>query len=284
MNEQKKIDHIEPYEKLLSQKLVEECMVAANRCCASFLKDKNCNGPFIGHRGFREDRGKEITKFLTQFLPEMAEKEVTDIGNYRDIMKLLAADESDLPVRSMVNRLLTRAEISTEAQPHMGMALPCYSHCTSPLRKYTDFLSHRQIKKALHDAPVDELKQEQLSELSAHIQRSRNASQAAELWLKCEFLQDKVGEEYPARISHMSSSGFTVRLDDNGIEGLVDLRKDSEKFSFDRWTATLSSATRSFQLETSIRVKLVKADSAKREILFEPIQAEASTPPEPPPT
>ncbi len=271
MNEQKKIDHIEPYQKLLSQKLVEECMVAANRCCAQFLADKGCSGPFIGHSGFRSDRKEEIKKFLTRFLPGSAETDVREVPNYRDIMNQLAADESDLPLRSMVNRLLARAEITTTAQPHMGMALPCYSHCTSPLRKYTDYLSHRQIKKALHQEATDQVSQAQLDTLAAYIQRSRDASQDAEMWLKCEYLQDQLGQEYDARITHMSSSGFTVRLEENGISGLVDLRKDPEKFSFDRWTASLTSASRSFVLEAVVRVKLVKADISKREILFEPI-------------
>ena len=91
----------------------------------------------------------------------------------------------------------------------------------------------------MHQEATDQLGKEQLDTLAAHIQRARNASQDAEMWLKCEYLQDKVGQEYEARITQMSSSGFTVRLQDNGIEGQVDLRKDSEKFSFDRWTSMI---------------------------------------------
>ncbi len=281
MTEQKTIDHIEPFEKLLSQKLVEECMIAANRCCARFLADKNCSGPFIGHAGFRGDRSDETNKFLEKYLPDFKGKDLTQLENYRDLIKALEKNEHELPLRAMVNRLLSRAEISCKAQPHMGMALPAYGHCTSPLRKFTDYLTHQQIKRALHDQPVDAVKQPQLDEVSGKIQRARDASQAAEKWLLCDFLKDKVGTEYHAQITHMSSSGFTVRLDENGIEGQVDLRKDPEKFSFDRWTASLKSPTRTFVLESAVRVKLVTADVAKREIRFEPMkEPEASSPPD----
>ncbi len=279
MNGQKRIDHIEPQEKLLSQKLVEECMVAANRCGARFLQEHNCTGPFIGHSGFRTDLRKETKKFLTRFLPEHIDTDLSVVENYRTIMRALVERSGRVPLRAMVNRLLARAEISTKAQAHMGMALPCYSHCTSPLRKYTDYLSHRQIKKALHEEPADQLNPEQLQELAAHIQRARDASASAEQWLKCDYLQDKIGTEYQAIISHMTSSGFNVRLTENGIEGPVDLRKDPEKFSFDRWTAQLSSPTRQFSLQSEIRVKLVKADLHKREILFAPVATESAQDP-----
>ena len=110
LNEQKKIDRIEPYEKLLSQKLVEECMIATNRCCARFLKEKNCSGPFVCHRGFRADRKDEVKRFLNRFLPAIADKNLDEVQTYREIMaELSQRKDHQLPLRAMVNRLLARA-------------------------------------------------------------------------------------------------------------------------------------------------------------------------------
>jgi len=100
----------------------------------------------------------------------------------------------------------------------------------------------------------------------------------AEQWLKCEYLLPHVGEEYDAVISHINSGGYSARLLDNGIEGQVDVRKDPEKFSFDRWTATLSSPSRSFQLQQSIRVVVQRVDVEKREIVLAPIAVSADEP------
>jgi exoribonuclease II len=123
LNDKKQIDHVEPSSKLLSQKVVEECMVAANRCAARFLAEKKCSGPFVSHPGFRRDRLKEAQKFLERSAPEVAELNLDDRKDYRAIMQCLSSDQQSLPLRGMVNRLLTRATLSTEPSVHMGMSL-----------------------------------------------------------------------------------------------------------------------------------------------------------------
>ncbi|MEZ5567089.1 MAG: RNB domain-containing ribonuclease [Halioglobus sp.] len=60
LNDAKQVESIERYEKLVSQKLVEECMVAANRCAANFLVQHNATGPFVAHPGFRSNRAEEL--------------------------------------------------------------------------------------------------------------------------------------------------------------------------------------------------------------------------------
>ena len=90
LNDQKQIEHIEPFEKLLSQKLVEECMIAANRCAANFLRQQGATGPFVVHPGIRPNRLDEARKFLSMHAPEVAEKDPTTVEGYRDIMRCLA--------------------------------------------------------------------------------------------------------------------------------------------------------------------------------------------------
>ena len=271
LNEQKKIERIEQGEKLLSQKLVEECMVATNRCCARFLREHGCAGPFIAHRGFRPDRKDEIKRFMSRFLPEYAEQDLSQLPVYRDVMVRMTQD-TEFPLRSMANRLLARAELLDKPANHMGMGLDCYSNCTSPLRKYVDFLAHRQIKSILRGEGTGDLPAEQLKKLSTKLATARVAMREAEIWLQCEYLNGKLGEEHEAVIVQISSSGFTAKLVDWGIEGTVDLRKDSEKFSFDRWAAQLSSATRSFRLEQRLKVRIERVDASRREIVFVPVE------------
>jgi ribonuclease R len=280
LNDQKKIERIEKCEKLLSQKLVEECMVAANRCCAQFLKERDCAGPFIGHRGFRPDRKDEIKRFMTRFMPDFVEQDLGELAVYRSAIQRMNQSD-DLPLRSMANRLLARAELLTKAAPHMGMGLECYSNCTSPLRKYVDFLVHRQIKAVLHGDASSAISNTELSGLAARLATVRQATREAEVWLQCEFLAGNVGEEFDAVVAQISSSGFTARLLDNGIEGQVDLRKDPEKFSFDRWAATLSSPSRTFQLEQPVKVRLERADATRREIQFAPVPDSSPAPDSP---
>ena len=146
LNKDKQIDHIETYDKLASQLLVEECMVAANRCAANFLAISDTTGPFVIHRGFRKDRLEEAREFLRRHKPELEDFPIETLQGYQQVLSALAESEHELPLRKMINRLLARAEFSTSPAEHMGMALHAYTNFTSPLRKYLDFLSHLQIK------------------------------------------------------------------------------------------------------------------------------------------
>lgn len=272
LNDKKQIDHIEPFSKMLSQKLVEECMVAANRCAARFLTDRKCSGPFVSHPGFRPDRLKEAKKFLDMRAPDVATLDLGNRQEYRKVMQHLSSADQTLPLRAMVNRLLTRATLSTEAAVHMGMSLDSYTNCTSPLRKYMDFLVHLQIKSALRDGPANLVDKSMLDGLSENLLRTRTAMNEAERWLACNYIEKCAQEKdvtFKGKVSHINSSGFTVRIDDTGLTGLVDLRKDPEKFSFDKWTASLTSSTRRFALEQAVEVKFLSVDESHHQVQFD---------------
>lgn len=251
-------------------------MVAANRCAARFLAQHHASGPFVSHPGFRADRFDEVRKFLAMHAPELADLDPGTLAGYRDIMRGLAAPEKALPLRLMVNRLLTRADLSCEPAVHMGMALPSYTNCTSPLRKYVDFLVHLQIKAILGGATPRRVDEQMLADLKVRLAASRTATLEAERWLASNYLRkltrDNPGMVFNASITHVTSGGFTVRLDDNGLSGFVDLRKDPEKFSYDKWTASLTSTTRRFQLSQSVQLHFRAVDEeVLYQMLFQPI-------------
>ena len=257
MNERGHIEAIEPCEKLKSQRLVEECMIAANRCAARFLLENNASGPFVVHDGFRRDRLKERAAFVEQYLPAAAGVDADSLAGYRQIIRAVQSSELDLPLRSMLNRLLTRARLAKNPGPHMGMGVPAYTNCTSPLRKYLDFLVHLQIKAILRGGDATVCQQPELDTLSQRLQKLREVSQEAERWLALIYLQSLAASApgpWPGRIVHLGNHGFTVRLDANGLEGFVDLREAGEKFRVDRATATVESKTRRFRVDSPVNV------------------------------
>jgi len=266
LNDNKQIESIESYEKLLSQKLVEECMVATNRCAARFLTQNDASGPFVSHPGFRTDRLDEARKFLDMHAPEVATESLDTVAGYRAVMQHLSASDSKLPLRAMVNRLLTRAELVTSSAPHMGMALPAYTNCTSPLRRYVDFLAHLQIKSILQGQSNELVDKSELIALAEKIASTRAATTMAERWLAGNYLArtSSDGSILDGKISHINSSGFNVRLSESGLEGFVDLRQDPEKFSYDKWTASLTSTSRRFQLGQSVEVRFNGIDEDKQ--------------------
>ncbi len=287
LNDDKQIESIEPFEKLLSQRLVEECMIASNRCAARLLAENGATGPFVHHPGFRNDRLDEARKFLQMHVADVADSELGTVEGYRKVMSALSQPEHPLPLRAMVNRLLTRAELTAQPGPHMGMALGAYTNCTSPLRKFLDFLVHLQIKAILHGETPALASQEQISALSTRLAGARAASFEAERWLAARYLKRITSEgntRFTGKVAHINSSGFTVRLDSCGLEGLVDLRKDPEKFSYDKWTASLTSTTRRFQLDQSVDVEFVGIEEEEQhQAMFTLVEGSGLKPPKPEP-
>ena len=160
------------------------------------------------------------------------------------------------------------------------------TNCTSPLRKYVDFLVHLQIKAILNGQAADRVDPELLAALALRLQNIRTATQEAERWLAGKYLARLAGSAesitFKGRVSQVNSSGFTVRIEDNGLEGFVDLRKDPEKFSYDKWTASLTSTTRRFQLEQSVEVEFAGIDdSGQHQALFSLVEGCGLKPPKP---
>lgn len=258
-----RIDRIEPCEKLSSQRLVEECMVAANRCAARFLADSGANGPFVVHDGFRRDRLKDRDRFLARYADSLSEADIDSLEGYRELINHLAAADHELPLRSMVNRLLTRARLSVRSGPHMGMSLPAYTNCTSPLRKYLDFMVHLQIRAVLRGESPQHCTQEELDALQQRLRYVRGATQEAERWLALRYLEKLRAQDdkpWEGHVSHIESTRVTIRLAANGLEGTVDLRGSKEKFTFDKDTATQHSDTRAFRVNTPVCVTLSGVD------------------------
>lgn len=265
----KQIERIEQSEKKTSQLLVEECMVAANRCIAEALKASTLPGPFVTHAGIRRDRADEAKEFLTRYLPEHSNLDFSSLDGFRTLITALNSASDERPLRSMINRLMSRATFSVKPAPHMGMAVPVYTNATSPLRKALDFCVHLQLKALLGDSSVKTAPATVFDLINQASAKNRQAVTAANNWLSCNFLNAQAAEnktEFDAEIVHINTSGFTVKIKDLGLEGFVDLRKDEEKFSFDKWEMALASKTRRYQLRQQIRVRYQSVEKPRGEI------------------
>lgn len=262
----KQIQAIEAREKLRSQLLVEECMVAANTAIANFLASNDRPGPFIAHAGFRADRLAEAREFLNRYAPDLAELPLQELEGFQSVISGLSSSDNPLPLRSMVNRFLSRAAFSVKPAPHMGMSLPLYTTATSPLRRVLDYCVHLQIKVALGSETVKPASANVFDLINQAMAKNRQATMAAQHWLTRNYLdrlQTEAGQAFEAEIIHISPSGFTVKLLDTGLEGQVDLRKESEKFSFDKWKMALKSKSREFVLRDRIWVEYQSDDAPK---------------------
>ncbi|MCG7200123.1 VacB/RNase II family 3'-5' exoribonuclease [Marinobacter pelagius] len=275
LDENKRIRLIEPAVQNEAHRLVEECMVAANRCAADFLQGRG-EGLFIQHPGVRDDRAENIRKLLESHAPHLADLDANSAEGFKTLMKQTEDLEAEVPVKAIISRQLARAELGFEAAPHQGMGLAAYTTFTSPLRKFSDFYVHRLIKASLWDTPIKPLNPQQLEALQASQIRARQAANALEAWLKSDYAKSLDEEPMAGTISRTVPSGFFVRLDCNGLEGFVSCRDLDGKFSFDPVTLRLvhNKNGRIFQLEQRVNVTFAGVDDERRQINFKLVDAE----------
>jgi len=280
LDDAKQISSIEPIDKRTSQILVEECMVAANKAIAGQLKAADKPGPFVTHAGIRRDKSDEAKEFLTRFLPELAETDFTTLDGFRALINGLNTASDERPLRAMINRLMSRATFSVKPAAHMGMAVEFYTNGTSPLRKALDYCVHLQLKALLGDSSVTPAPATVFDAINQASAKNRQAVNTAQNWLTCNYLNKCAasGESvFEGSIVHINTSGFTVRLDKNGLEGVVDLRGHKDKFSFDKWEMALSSKSARFALGQHVTVQYVPTEKPRGAQAAFSIVAGAST-------
>lgn len=264
LNDNKKLERIEPVSKSSAHQLVEECMIATNRSAANFMGE---SGLFIEHPGFRPERLPDVKKLAEEQLS------LTDIAfdtpeGYLQLIRAIDDDALEFPLRAVLSRLLERSRLSTTPKPHYGMSLPRYTTITSPIRKYSDLLAHRIIKATLRGEPLPDCPDTLLETLQKRQDNARQASYQIEQWLKCQYLEPLQGQSFSGEVTQVNSNGFTVRLDDHLVEGFVETRQLEEKYSFDPMRLRLKSKSQTIELGQSITVSIQEVDSKQRRIRY----------------
>ncbi|MCX8018364.1 MAG: RNB domain-containing ribonuclease, partial [Rhodocyclaceae bacterium] len=175
-------------------------------------------------------------------------------------------------VESLVVRAMPQAIYQPANIGHFGLALREYAHFTSPIRRYPDLLIHRAIKSVLAGRRYDTIDWEAVGlACSATERRADEATRDVEAWLKCWYMQDKIGEVFTGSISAVVPFGIFVALDAVFVEGLVhvsDLGRDYFHFDEKAHAMIGEKTGRRFRLADRIKVQLIRVDLDQNKIDF----------------
>lgn len=235
-NADKKIEAIEPVVRNDAHKIIEECMILANVATAKFIEKHKMPGLFRVHDKPSEDKFNNFVTYLAELGVQMprvnSDEGLPEPRDYSDILAQIQGRPDKELIQTMLLRSMRQAVYQAENLGHFGLALDSYSHFTSPIRRYPDLVIHRVIKSILQSqqntAANDgcySYDEQAVSELGEHCsmteRRADDATRDVSDWLKCEFMQDHVGDTFTGVISTVTNFGLFVRLSDLHIEGLV---------------------------------------------------------------
>jgi ribonuclease R len=271
-DEHDKIERIEPYERNDAHRLIEECMLAANVCASDFLKEREHPALYRIHEGPTPERLTKLRDFLATFGLQLGGGDDPHAKDYAELMAKIQGRPDKQLLQTVMLRSLRQAIYSPDNVGHFGLAYESYTHFTSPIRRYPDLLIHRGIKAALagaHYAPGD------WSDIGLHCsateRRADEATRDVEAWLKCYYMQDRIGEEFAGSISAVVPFGIFVALDDVFVEGLVHVSElGQDYFHFDEAAHAMvgEKSGRRFRLSDRVKVQLVRVDLDQNKIDF----------------
>jgi len=274
----RKIEQIVPVTRNDAHKLIEEFMVLANVAAARFLLSHKMPALYRVHEGPTEEKLTDLRSLLAELGLGLGGG---DSPTAKDYAKLLASVQKRPDVRmlqTVLLRSLRQAVYSPDNVGHFGLAYDAYAHFTSPIRRYPDLLVHRAIRHILKGKAREEFVYDHAHMLafgehcSTTERRADEATRDAIGWLKCEYMMDKVGEEFDGIITGVTGFGIFVELNDIYVEGLVHVTSlSNDYYHFDHAKHRLSGerTATAYRLSDKIRVKVIRVSLDEKKIDFE---------------
>jgi ribonuclease R len=323
-------------ERNWAHRLIEEFMLAANECVASWIENLGVPSLYRIHEKPEARRVVEFEETAAAFgyslgignLPvrtfqtrgerreqrgrgrnprqhEIAEEIPVTPKMYQKLTAKIAGKPEERILSHLMLRSLRQARYSEKNEGHFALAAACYTHFTSPIRRYPDLIVHRIAKTLLRsgvsghgrlvagephghgtahkvhgaktraDAVVPEAELALIAtESSDNERRAAEAERELVEWKKLKFMRDRVGEDFSAMVLSATKYGLFVELDDLFVEGLVPLQSlgalDNDYYTYRENTRQIIGERwgRKFVIGQRLRVLLERVDAVQKRLQF----------------
>ena len=286
-----RIERIEPVVRNDAHKIIEECMILANIASANFMEKHQEPALYRIHAVPSEEKLTAFRSFLAECGLSLSGGNKPTPMDYAQLLEQIKPRPDHELIQTMLLRSMSQAVYSADNIGHFGLALEEYAHFTSPIRRYPDLTLHRGIKYLLAKQRGSKRKttdtggyHHQLDEMDlfgAHCssteRRADDATREVADWLKCEYMQDHVGEEFDGVISSVTGFGFFVRLNDLFIDGLVHisgLANDYYLFDMPKQRLIGENSGMIFRLGDAVKVRVEAVSLEQKQIDFSLISSE----------
>lgn len=266
-----------------AHRLIEECMIAANVEAAKFIAKHRIPGLYRVHPKPDAERFDELRLYLVSLGLKVPHSEHVNSKQFNQLLEQVKDRPDSAAISMSMLRSLTHAEYTPTNIGHFGLGLDAYAHFTSPIRRYPDLLVHRAIRHIVRGgkpgrysySPGD---MERLGNMtSAYERRAEDATRDVEAWLKCEFMENKVGEEFDGVVTGVTNFGLFVQITELQIDGLVHVTSlANDYYHYESGTQRLvgERTGKAYSLGESMRVRVHRVDLDSRKIDFRPVGVE----------
>ena len=286
-----RIERIEPVVRNDAHKIIEECMILANIASANFMEKHQEPALYRIHAVPGEEKLTAFRSFLAECGLSLSGGNKPTPTDYAQLLEQIKPRPDHELIQTMLLRSMSQAVYSADNIGHFGLALEEYAHFTSPIRRYPDLTLHRGIKYLLAKQQGSKRKTtdtggyhyqlEEIDGFGAHCssteRRADDATREVADWLKCEYMQDHVGEEFDGVISSVTGFGFFVRLNDLFIDGLVHisgLANDYYLFDMPKQRLIGENSGMIFRLGDAVKVRVEAVSLEQKQIDFSLISSE----------
>ena len=270
-----KIARIVPEQRNEAHRLIEECMLAANVCAGDFLVDRGQPVLFRVHDVPAPEKVVMLRAFLAELGLNLGGGDKPRPKDYSELLAKIRQRPDFTLLQTILLRSLKQAVYSPDNAGHFGLAFEAYVHFTSPIRRYPDLLVHRAIKACIANRKYDGIDWEDLGRHCSETERrADDASRDVENWLKCHYMQDRVGEVFEGRVTGVTGFGIFVTLDEYFVDGLVhisELGRDYFQFDQARHVLLGERTGKRYRLADRMKVKLVRVDLETRKMDLVPV-------------
>ena len=286
-----RIDRIEPVVRNDAHKIIEECMILANIAAANFMDKHKEPALYRIHAAPSEEKLTSFRSFLSELGLTLGGALKPTTKDYAALLEKVKARPDHELIQTMLLRSLSQAVYNADNIGHFGLALEEYAHFTSPIRRYPDLTLHRGIKYLLAKEQGAKRKTtnsggyhysvEEIDLLGEHCsmteRRADEATREVADWLKCEYMQDHIGNEFNGVISSVTSFGLFVRLDDLLISGLVHISSlENDYYQLDAAKQRLigENSGMQYRLGDKVRIRVEAVHLAQKMVDFSLVGSE----------
>lgn len=258
----------------VANRIIEEFMVLNNVVVGTTFFEKKL--PFI-YRTHEQPKVEDIAR-LNRALQEFHYPQVPDEPEpalLQDILEKAEGQKEQGVLNMLILQSMTKAEYSPRAIQHYGLAVAHYSHFTSPIRRYSDLIAHRLLKRWLSGQPLksDEVKKA-LAQASTHLSDTEQKAEEAERDVidmkSAEYMQQFVGESFDGVVTNLTHFGVFIMLE-NTVEGLAhfrDMTDDYYSYDEEKMVVRGERQHKEIHFGDRVRVLVAAARPVEREIDF----------------